>query len=414
MHSRASRRIAFTTPIWRYTSIFLLIASVALSVGCQSSTTSAVTTGPTPAKCQLTLAPPPNIVASGGTGVIAVTAQPECAWTVSTQANWISKVEPASGQGDGKVAFVADENTVPTMRQGDIVINDNHVRVMQEAAPCQFAIDPERRTLSADTGTSSFTVAAHEACKWAARSTASWITVTAGADGAGNGTVTYRVGSNGNDPRSGTVTIGDRTHTIVQQGRATAPAPPAPPTPPNCTYAINPTSTNTGAGGGSGQVNVTATATCTWTAVSNNAWLTVTSGATGTGNGSVGFSAAANNTGGTRTGTITIAGRTFTVNQSAPAPEPCSWDINPSGASFSALGGTGSIVVSAQSGCAWTASNTASWISFTSGSGGSGNGRVDFLILPNVGSARSGTIAIAGHSFTVSQDGILPSQRVAP
>jgi len=68
-------------------------------------------------------------------------------------------------------------------------------------------------------------------------------------------------------------------------------------------------------GGGTGTVNVTTRAGCTWTAVSNAAWITVTKGATGSGDGAVEFSAAANATGAARSGTITIGGRVFTVDQ---------------------------------------------------------------------------------------------------
>jgi hypothetical protein len=85
-----------------------------------------------------------------------------------------------------------------------------------------------------------------------------------------------------------------------------------------CTYAIDPTSVSVAAGGGTGSVAVTAGAGCAWTAVSNDAWILVTSGSSGSGNGSVGYSVAAN-TGPARSGTITIAGQTFTVNQ-APTP----------------------------------------------------------------------------------------------
>ena len=57
---------------------------------------------------------------------------------------------------------------------------------------------------------------------------------------------------------------------------------------------------------------------CAWTASSNNTgWLTVTSGASGTGNGTVAFSAAANATTRRAAGTLTIGGQTFTVNQAA-------------------------------------------------------------------------------------------------
>ena len=51
--------------------------------------------------------------------------------------------------------------------------------------------------------------------------------------------------------------------------------------------------------------------------VSNASWMTVTSGASGSGPGTVAFSVAAN-TGAARTGTLTIAGQTFTVTQAAP------------------------------------------------------------------------------------------------
>ena len=55
-----------------------------------------------------------------------------------------------------------------------------------------------------------------------------------------------------------------------------------------------------------------------WTAVSANTdWLTVTAGSSGTGNGQVSFTAAVNATGADRTGTIAIAGITFTLTQTA-------------------------------------------------------------------------------------------------
>jgi hypothetical protein len=49
--------------------------------------------------------------------------------------------------------------------------------------------------------------------------------------------------------------------------------------------------------------------------VANDSWITVLTGASGTGNGTVTFSVLNNGTGSPRVGTMTIAGRTFTVNQ---------------------------------------------------------------------------------------------------
>ena len=83
-----------------------------------------------------------------------------------------------------------------------------------------------------------------------------------------------------------------------------------------CTYAASPTSRSHGAGTEMGDVNVTAQTGCPWTTVSNNpSWITVTSGSPGTGNGTVKYSVAANTGTTSRTGTLTIAGKTFTVQQ---------------------------------------------------------------------------------------------------
>jgi Zn-dependent metalloprotease len=82
-----------------------------------------------------------------------------------------------------------------------------------------------------------------------------------------------------------------------------------------CTFSISPTSASVAAAGGTGTVGVTATAGCTWSALSNSAFITVTGGASGTGNGTVSYSVAANTATTSRNGTITIAGQTFTVTQ---------------------------------------------------------------------------------------------------
>jgi hypothetical protein len=82
-----------------------------------------------------------------------------------------------------------------------------------------------------------------------------------------------------------------------------------------CTYSISPTSASSPAAGGSGTVNVTAGAGCGWTAASNAGFIGVTSGASGTGSGTVTYSVGANGATTSRTGTLTIAGQTFTLTQ---------------------------------------------------------------------------------------------------
>lgn len=89
-----------------------------------------------------------------------------------------------------------------------------------------------------------------------------------------------------------------------------------------CTFTLTPTSADVPATASSGSVTVTSASGCAWTAVSNSGFITVTSGATGTGNGTVTYDVAANTTAASRTGTIAIAGQTFTIAQAAP-PAGC-------------------------------------------------------------------------------------------
>jgi len=84
----------------------------------------------------------------------------------------------------------------------------------------------------------------------------------------------------------------------------------------------------------------------------------------------------------------------------------CTYSISPTSQSFNSSGGTGSVDVTTQSGCSWTAISNVSWITITSGSSGTGNGTVNYSVSTNTGSQRTGTITIAGETFTVTQEGI--------
>ena len=70
----------------------------------------------------------------------------------------------------------------------------------------------------------------------------------------------------------------------------------------SCTYSINPTSAPAAAVAGSGSVSVTTQTGCSWTAVSNSGFLGISSGSTGSGSGSVGYTVAANAAQSTRSG----------------------------------------------------------------------------------------------------------------
>jgi hypothetical protein len=84
-----------------------------------------------------------------------------------------------------------------------------------------------------------------------------------------------------------------------------------------CAVSISPAVQSFAAGGGAGNVAVTAAAGCSWTAVSNVPWITILSGSSGTGNGTVSFSAAANSNIFPLSGTISISNQIGTIVQGA-------------------------------------------------------------------------------------------------
>jgi len=85
-------------------------------------------------------------------------------------------------------------------------------------------------------------------------------------------------------------------------------------TPSSCTFAVSPATASIGNGGGNLQFTVTTGSACSWTATSNAAFITVSAGASGTGNGTVTATVAAGATT-DRAGSLTIGGQTVTITQ---------------------------------------------------------------------------------------------------
>jgi hypothetical protein len=84
-----------------------------------------------------------------------------------------------------------------------------------------------------------------------------------------------------------------------------------------CTFSLSGSGQSFNATGGTGNVTVTTSSGCAWSATSSESWLTVVSGASGTGAGVVMYRVAANTSGLARAASLTIGGQTITVNQTA-------------------------------------------------------------------------------------------------
>lgn len=174
---------------------------------------------------------------------------------------------------------------------------------------------------------------------------------------------------------------------------------------PVCTYAIAPASHTLGPDGGSATVTVTAPAGCAWTAASVVPWLSISTGATGAGNGSVVYTATAHTGTDTRTATLTIATQAHTVTQQG-RPAGCTLSLTPESVDLPKDAASGTFAVNLQGGCAWTAVSNADWLLVTSSPNGSGSGTVSYAVSRNNAiTSRTGAIAVGQETFIVRQQG---------
>ncbi len=86
---------------------------------------------------------------------------------------------------------------------------------------------------------------------------------------------------------------------------------------------------------------------------------------------------------------------------------PCAPSLAASAQTFPAAGGQGTVAVTAGTGCGWTASSSAGWLTVTGGATGAGNGTVAFTAAATTAATtRVATLTIAGTAFTVTQSGV--------
>ena len=230
---------------------------------------------------------------------------------------------------------------------------------------------------------------------WTATTAASWITLNRASGNAGVSCV-YVVSANYSaDTRSATIDIGGNTYTVTQTGY---------------TATISPTSASADNAGGSGTISVTVDAGVSWTATANANWLSV-SPASGMSAGSVSYTIEPYEGTTPRTGSITVAGQTFTVSQTGndvsldPNAIVCEYNANVFEVSVAALSST-----------SWTITPQASWISVVDDGYGYGNSTIMIAVGENPSVAtRTGTVRIGSKTLTVTQKGMTnPTLSITP
>jgi hypothetical protein len=171
-----------------------------------------------------------------------------------------------------------------------------------------------------------------------------------------------------------------------------------PPPPPGCTGGVFPTSATWPADGGIGHLTVSAPSNCEWTADWNAAWITPLQ-TSGNGNANLPFAIDRNDSGVTRSGTLTISGGTLAITQTnvftgdplrgsdggpsinAP-PSACQYTVSPFIFVIGSGGGTYELTVRAPAGCSNTILSAPSWTTFSQTSG-TGTWTTTVAVAPN-------------------------------
>jgi hypothetical protein len=246
-------------------------------------------------------------------------------------------------------------------------------------------IDPPTRTFTKDGGGGSILTAGSGT--WTASANVAWLTLTPRTTGTAGQSCIYVVNSNfAADTRQGIITLNGNTHTVTQTGY---------------TATLSPTSANFNLTGGTGAISVTTEAGVSWSAVSNSAWITVNS-ASGVSSGMVNYSVATYTGVSTRSGTMTIAGKTFTVSQAGADVNISPYETAKAYSSDIVL-----VQVTALSTTSWSVTPQNSWISVVDSGNGFGDSTVTLAIGTNPSYAeRAGAVTIGSATFTIRQAGV--------
>lgn len=303
--------------------------------------------------CTVTILPAVTIPQEGGQATIPVTVSSQsCAWQISNPNSWITIVSGASGVGNGSVTISVGPNPTNSLRQGELgALGTLLVSIKQPVQPCTIVGIPFGQTINGQLNNSDCYVAGlpgmysgttnspfryvdvyyfYGAAGQPISITMNSSTVdsylvlqgpnspyhTIATSDDYRGTLNARIPGTGNFllPATGKYAIWATTAPKAGSSKSGAYSLTLTTT---CTYSLSSTGAAFWTAGGTGSFNVTTPGNCGWLPQSNVPWITFDylNLFPSAGNGAVNYTVAPNPSGLNRTGTITVAGQTFTVVQ---------------------------------------------------------------------------------------------------
>ncbi|HEY4085149.1 MAG TPA: YCF48-related protein, partial [Bryobacteraceae bacterium] len=158
-------------------------------------------------------------------------------------------------------------------------------KISDASGDCAPLLSASDQTITGQSQTLKFSVVAPGGCNWTASSDADWAAITSGASTNGAGLVTIQVAQNdGVNTRTATLKAANSSVKITQAGNSCSYSLDTPPSP----YSADPPEYTVPRGGGAVTAVLTATDGCPWTVINRYpAAITVTSGSSGTGSGTI-------------------------------------------------------------------------------------------------------------------------------
>ena len=354
--------------------------------------TASFTVSQAAAACNITLTLQGAGVGAEG-GVRQLQVATTCEWAPVTNVDWITAT-PSKGSGNGTITLTIAPNNSTATRSGAVAVLGQSVTITQAGGTCSYTLSAVQPAIPAAGG--SYSAQLTTACMWTATTNVNWLTINPPTSGVGSSAINYTVAANTTsaDPRTGLITAGTGSGSgsptvsasvslSVQQAGG------------NCNVQLGVASAQVAAAGVTGSFTVTTP--CTFTARSNTTWITATATAN-----SVLYSVATNPSVQSRTGTITAGGAIFTITQ---AGSTCNFAVSPETLDIQPSGASGVIKVTTTSGCEWTAISDSPWIRITGRIAGGTQGELQYTVDANAaGSARSGTLTVAGRAVVVRQN----------
>jgi hypothetical protein len=355
-----------------------------------------------------------SFASEGGHATVSVATLPQCAWTATSSASWMTFDGAAAGTGTGSVTVVVAANTSEPAqaRAGSIAVAGQTVAISQEApapVPCTFEVSPARVTHGADAGSGVVHVTAAAACSWTAASNDDWLIITSGQQGQGEGDIAYTFDRNTKtSERIGTIVAAGHTVEIAQAPAIAEPEPPAP----VCNYSVTPVEFGLHWHHTGGEIALSVKSGCGWTVSAGAEWLNLATPSAGSGAATINFTNSIFTADGSRRAPVQIRWPTLTAGQNVwVTQEGCRYGVSETLREVPAAGGNVTMFVLQQAvstscgiPCPWTAVPNVPWIQIVTSMPHAGDDALVYRVdANNTGVMRLGTIRIESQSIMVRQ-----------